>query len=331
MNVNVITLTYGDRFHLLGPVLDALGHKTEINKVIVVCNGVTEFSMIGLHEKIRECSKIVLLDMGYNAGSAKGYKQGILKSLKYPAKYLWLLDDDNLPEDQALSLLLEKHKELSQNYRGKPFSLLSYRPDRPYYQKAVETRQPFSVIGPNNSFLGFHLAEKSSKLVKKLFFAKPESKWNDRYGRVAVAPYGGMFFSKELIEQIGYPNEVFFLYGDDYDFSYRITRGGGAIICVLDSQLTDLEKSFHLKSGKLKRGLNTRYFKTENRNTIYYSVRNGIVFEQNFIKNQAIYFLNKSFYIILLGLVMLTKPKHIWKYFIVLGAIKDAKNVQLNN
>ena len=56
-------------------------------------------------------------------------------------------------------------------------------------------------------------------------------------------PYGGLFFHRSIIDIIGLPDTNYFLYGDDFDFSYRITKKGGKIFLVTQSVIEDLEKS----------------------------------------------------------------------------------------
>jgi len=320
----VVTLTYGDRMHLLGPVLDELECLQDIFTVVVVCNGITPEAMKLLKSRAAGSDKIVLLDMGFNSGSAKGFKSGIVEVQKHSVDYIWLLDDDNLPAPGAFDTLKQRYKELAPGYMGKPFCLLSYRPDRPRYRLAVLQGNPKAVIGPDNSFLGFHWKQK----LRKALGYRPGEQTSDpgiRMGQVLVAPYGGMFFCKELPGEIGYPREEFFLYGDDHDFSYRITQAGGAIILVLDSVIRDLETSFHLVKSTTRKRISSRFFKTENRNAIYYSARNSIVFEQNFVDRPMEYRVNKYIYLWTLGIAMLLRFRHLWKFSIILKAVKDSK------
>lgn len=322
----VVTLTYGDRMHLLGPVLDELEGLQDIFAVVVVCNGITPEAMKLLKSRASGSDKIELLDMGFNSGSAKGFKDGMVEMQKHSVDYIWLLDDDNLPAPDAFDILKEQYTKLAPGYSGKPFCLLSYRPDRPRYRRAVLQGDPQAVIGPDNSFLGFHWKQK----LRKTLGIKPDEQASDggiRMGKVLVAPYGGMFFSKDLLGEIGYPREEFFLYGDDHDFSYRITQAGGAIILVLDSVIRDLETSFHLVKSAARKRISSRFFKTESRNAIYYSARNSIVFEQNFVDRPIEYRVNKYIYLWTLGLAMLLRFRHLWKLSIILKAVKDSKKL----
>ncbi|MGJ8548449.1 glycosyltransferase [Winogradskyella wichelsiae] len=319
-NVGVVTLTYGDRFDYVSKNIKATLDLEHVKKMVVVMNGVSETTLSKLNNLSINEPKLIIHDLEHNAGSAKGFKEGIEKILEEDIEFIWLIDDDNLPQRDALCQLLKHWKLL--NKENKPlYSLLSYRPDRNVYKEAIQRNNPYFMLGPDNSFLGFHLIKK----IKHLFFKDEKVQEIKRTGKVAVAPYGGMFFKRELIKLIGLPNESFFLYADDHDFSYRITKNGGEIVLVLDSVLTDLEKSFHLK--KQNRVLKTRFFSTNSKDAIFYSVRNNIYFECNFVESPIIYNLNKTIYIILLFFVMISKPKDFWKFRLILKAIYASKQM----
>lgn len=321
--VAAVTVSYGNRWDYLGKVLERVSSFDDVTCIVVVCNDLSENSYNKLLKASTENKKIIVNDLGYNSGSAKGFKEGIITALREEVDFIWLLDDDNLPRRDSLNALLSHKDALVENNQVSLACLLSYRPDRNIYKDAVLKRKPFLMLGGENSFLGFDLWDKAKKVLFKKY--KSEASENRLYGDVAVAPYGGMFFHKDLIEKIGLPREDYYLYADDHEFSYRITKKGGRITLILESVLDDLEKSFHLKNQK---GIfNTRYFKTDNEKSIFYSVRNNIAFEQNFVSNKLLYGTNKVTYIALLGIVMFIKNRHLWKFKVILRAIKDSKNI----
>ena len=99
------------------------------------------------------------------------------------------------------------------------------------------------------------------------------------------------FFHKSILDEIGYPNEDYFLYSDDHDWSYRITKSNKKIYLVLNSVIDDIDSSWNLINKtnntfiKIKKAPSLR---------VYYSVRNRMMFEKNnLIDNKLIYNLNK--------------------------------------
>lgn len=321
--VGIVTVTYGDRSAYFSKLIAAAVAYPNVAKIVVVSNGVDSKSDTCLKQLQKENdAKLIIHDLGYNSGSAKGFKEGILRLLEEDIDFVWLLDDDNLPKDNALEKLLKSWDGFN-NDASKPLSLLSYRPQRKIYKDAIVQQNPYLMLGTKNSFLGFNILDKLNK-------PKANKLEHLDSGVVAVAPYGGMFFHRETINKIGLPNAHFFLYADDHEFSYRITKTGGKIILVLDSELEDLETSFHLK--KPKRILHTRYFSTNSKNAIYYSVRNNVYFEKNFVTRKLVYFVNALSYIFILFLAMIFNPSHFWKFPIILKAIlSSSKHFKTND
>lgn len=311
--VGVVTVTYGDRGNYISKVLSKCLELEEVAQIIVVSNNSSEKSLKKI-ELLKGNSKLSVLSLDYNSGSAKAFSLGIKNSLKKDIDYIWLLDDDNLPNSKAIKTLLNGWSKFNTD-DNKLFSLLSYRPDRDIYKQAIQTSNPYLMLGVEDSFLGFDIF---SKFLKK----KTTFNANIKSGEVAVAPYGGMFFKKELIDVIGLPDEKFYLYADDHEFSYRITKNSGKIILLLDSEIQDLEKSFHLKSKKFYK---TRFSNTNSKSAIYYSVRNNVFFEKNFVKNKLKYKINKSLYLVLLFFLMTLNFSDIKKFPIIIKAIKDSK------
>lgn len=312
MNIGVVIVTYANRHDYCKKVILKAISFSEVKKIVVVDNGVSELSSNVLRELEITSQKLIIHRMGHNSGSAKGFKEGLTRIKKEAIDLVWILDDDNEPRGDALKYLLNAWRTI--NSKNNPMiALLSYRPDRLIYKRAIQERNPYLMLGLKNSFLGFHF-------MSKFKASSPNESINTSIdiGNVAVAPYGGLFFSISLLDNIGLPNEEFFLYGDDYDFSYRITKNDGKIYLVTKSIVEDLEKSFHLKKKGL---LNTRFFNTDSKNRIFYSVRNGIVFEQNFVENKFLYSINAVIYTVLILLLLLTRPKQLWKFKFILKGI----------
>ncbi|WP_104735088.1 glycosyltransferase [Hanstruepera ponticola] len=316
MDVCAVIVSYGDRAVFFTEVIERLAQHNLIKYIVLVNNDIQGQSADKL-EELRSNKKIIVVDQGHNSGSAKGFKDGIEKALKLSTDFIWLLDDDNLPKDNALNVLDSIWRDFSVSGKQN-FALLSYRPDREIYKKAILMESPSLMLGPENSFLGFHLFDKLKRITLNEK-SKPYKITN--YGKVSVAPYGGLFFHKSLINIIGLPDTKYFLYGDDYDFSYRITTRGNGIYLVLNSIVDDLEKSFHLKETN-NRILSNRLIKTDSKSRIYYFVRNGITFEQNFVSNKAIYIFNAVIHVFLTLLILFANPRHLWKYKYYLKGIK---------
>lgn len=313
-----VIVSYGDRSKYFSKVISRLNELTNINKIIFINNEISDASYKNL---MSSCSdKLLVYNQGENTGSAKGYKVGILEALKTDSNFIWLLDDDNLPEITALEKLYESWEVLG-NRGLKNIALLAYRPDRNIFKKAIQRGEPSFMLGPKNSFLGFSLYHK----LKRIISSNEEVGLNQsKLGRVDVAPYGGLLFHRSIIDLTGLPDERFFLYGDDYDFSYKITQNTDGIFLNLDSVVNDLEKSFHLKDKKVNI-LSNRFVNTNSKDKIFYSVRNGINFELKFVSNKFVYLSNAVIHILGTMSIFILRPSHLWKFKYYIKGIKSSK------
>jgi GT2 family glycosyltransferase len=316
MEITVIIVTYADRFNLLKQVIGAC-FKSGISSIVVVDNDSHKNSKHQLKALLENHKdQITVIWNKSNLGSAKAYKQGLheAKSLDR-CNYIWLLDDDNKPKEKALETLknywIKKPKDVA--------ALLSFRPDRKQYKQAILENNPNLVLGRKNSFSGFHLNQKFFN-----FFSQKALTDNKKFvGEIAYAPYGGMFFHKTIIDEIGYPNEDYFLYSDDHDWSYRITKANKKIYLVLKSVIEDIDTSWGLIDKK-----STTFTKIKNAPSlrVYYNVRNRMLFEKNYlVSNNFSYMMNKfTFTLILFCFCFRSKNFKVFK-----KAVNDADNNNL--
>jgi len=321
MNICVVTVTYGNRFKYLKQVIEVT-LKEGACKVIVVDNASEEESKKKLKQLEKEQKdKLKVIYLPENTGSAGGFKRGLEEAYKdKDCEFIWLLDDDNIPQKGALKKLIEFWENYTKNKEN--LSLLSFREGRELYKRAILNEDPNLILFRNNSFMGFNILDIPKKIIGRLKINK-NGKQNfpkKDYGVISVAPYGGLFFHKNLLNIIGYPDKDFYLYADDFDFSYRITQKKGKIILLTYSIIKDLEKSW------VNKNFPTLFHKLLFENSdlrVYYGVRNSIVFEKRYkIDNFFLFYLNLFVSLTILKfLSILYKRKD--RYKLIKKAIKD--------
>lgn len=332
MKVCSVIVTYGDRFHLLKQVIDAC-LREGIDKIIVVDNASVENSRKQLQELEKKLDKLEVIYFDENKGSAGGYKAGLKRAYECEeCEYIWLLDDDNEPQKNSLRVLKGFWKKYENDNKEENLCLLSYRPDRVAYKEAIMTQNPNLVLGRKNSFLGFHIIDlpiKVARVIKRKIGIKTfKENPNIKSGQVSVAPYGGMFFHKKLIDKIGYPKEEYFVYADDHEWSYRITKNGGKIILLLDSLVEDIDTSWNIKSSTQIPFINYLFYGTDFR--VYYAIRNRTYFEINsLVNNRLIYFINKFLFVNILISINFFSRKSKDRMKIIKSAVTDSKNKKL--
>lgn len=149
-------------------------------------------------------------------GVAGGFAKGIKEALKKDCDYIWLLDDDNIPEPNCLKNLKRTYLQ----FCNMSDMLAAYRD---YYDGVGKHIN--SVIGSTNAYLGLNVF--SYFKTRKNLKAKPS---HYVFRLIPVAMYGGLFFHRSIIDKIGTPDEKYTLYCGDYEWTYRLTKAGGKIV-----------------------------------------------------------------------------------------------------
>jgi len=296
--VNLILVTYADRSEYVKQVVDWAQKQTSIKKIYLSDNASKENSSRDLKLFAAKYSKINLNVYNDNLGPGRAIKESLIKiKNENPDSFCWILDDDNLPEKNALTELLKFwNKNIDQSHTGKTI-LAAYRVQRKNYLRAVNENRPDFLIGINNMFRTFHF-----KSIFKTFFKKNNKKTFNN--NLPVAPYGGMFFHINLVDNIGYPDENYCLYSDDHEFSRRLVEQGGNIFLVQESIVNELENSWYHDKGF---GF-MKIVKSTNGKVMYYSIRNRILFEKKYkVTSYFVYILNALIYCgVLMSLMLIT-------------------------
>ncbi|MBW1800762.1 MAG: glycosyltransferase [Deltaproteobacteria bacterium] len=332
MKTWAVTVTYGNRFHLLQQGIESL-IREGVSKIIVVDNHSEPLNRTRLKEFEEYLKgKLRVIYLPENTGSAGGFKRGMEEACNdKECEFLWLLDDDNRPRKGALKALTYFWNQLKENRKEETIALMSFREDRGKYKEAVLMGKPDHALGRKNSFLGFHGLDFPGEILRRV--GQFSSPGKDRslssgqgFGTVSATPYGGMFFHKRLLDHIGYPKPELFLYGDDFEFSYRITEKGGKIFLLLSSVVEDLEKSWHMK--KKQKIFETPLVTETDAFRLYYHTRNRVYFEKRHrVTNPMIYFLNQRLLLAMVWVLSLSKGSSNSK--ILKKAINDANKGKL--
>ena len=322
--VFAVIVTYANRFNLLKRVIISCLDEG-VTRVIVVDNNSDLESKNNLRNyELELTGKLKVVYLLQNYGSAGGYKRGLECAFAdQECEYIWLLDDDNKPRVGSLNHLSENWDNFSAEKDIKnDTALLAYRADREIYRESVLIGNPSYMLGRCNSFLGFHIMDtpyKFMKLMKKKLSVKSVKRnAGIKFGKVSVAPYGGMFFHKQLLKQIGYPDELFFVYADDYYWSYRIKE----IYLILESEIEDIDVSWNLK---VKTASPFHYYLNEGSDfRVYYSVRNRVYFESRMPKCSLVYVINKCLFIWILSFYK--NGHNLKRYAVFVRAVDDGLN-----
>jgi GT2 family glycosyltransferase len=231
--VTVVTVTFGARQALLqGLLRECIAQG--VGRIVVVDNGCSWD-----RSTVQEAggNRIEVVRLAGNLGSAGGYAAGIERALAGDAQYVWLLDDDNLPEQGCLGHLLDAYLHLIPMSNGR----LAVAALRVAQATAAIDYPPSRERA--GSFMHFHLLDVPRKIWIRIaggsrrrdLRALPEIVYLNEY------PYSGLLFHRSTLESLGLPRRDFVLYMDDIEFTRRLRGIGGLLAVVTRARVRDLE------------------------------------------------------------------------------------------
>lgn len=186
-----VVVTY-NRKDLLVECLQHLKNQTAPVDIMIVDNASTD----GTSDLfIDETKGLLYFNTGANLGGAGGFNYGMRKVCELGYEFVWVMDDDTLPEPTALEKLLEADEKLSGNY-GWLSSLALWKDGK-------ECRMNRQKIKP--------------KAFEYLHFLQ--------YGIISAeqATFVSLFLKTETVKKYGLPIKEFFIWGDDIEFTRRIS------------------------------------------------------------------------------------------------------------
>ncbi len=317
ISVCVVTVTYGKRLEYVKRVVCAALNEDNVSNVVVVDNGSSR-------QPIFEEDSVFVVGLNKNFGSAFGYKEGIKKALSLThITHVWLLDDDNVPRKGSLNKLLCHLNTFSDSSNK---LVQSYRPYFLTHKKIFSSGGNLDHQKIDNCFLDFTLSK-----IRKIFFNRREmSERNIDVVTTKYTQYGGLLLSREAISQVGLPRDDYFLYADDSEYTYRLTRSGYSIDIIKSSVVEDIDLSWnYVESPRLKKLRSFAYLAMGSDFRVYYSVRNSRRFEIDYFEtNRFLSSVNKYVYLTLMFLVAVYTNR-LSRFKLIIKAITDAESGKL--
>lgn len=210
-----VVVTY-NRIDLLKQCLEHLEKQTCSCDVLVVNNASTDGTTKWLESEVQGRTDIRAQTLPANIGGAGGFNHGMRWAVEAGYDYVWLMDDDTLPEPDALEKLLEADEILEGNYG---------------WLSSVALWTDGSECRMNRQ-----------KLKKSFYEFSPFIK----YGLVQAeqATFVALFLRSDTIRQFGLPIKEFFIWGDDIEYTRRIAvRGERPCFIAGGSQVVHAAKS----------------------------------------------------------------------------------------
>lgn len=238
--------------------------------------------------------KVTCIQSGANLGCAGGNNVGIKAAYEQGYEYFWMLNNDTYVDRKALSALMDVIEADDQ---------IGIVGSKIYF---ADTKLLWFAGGEVNPYAG---------TSRNIGINEEDRGQYDELSEVDFIVGCSMLFRRELIKEIGFLEEDYFIYYEDTDWNVRAKKHGWKIMYVPKSII------YHKESSSTKSDDLSPYY-------AYYLIRNGYLMASRIYKNYKwIAFLSLLIRIVKFHIlyVLKSKNKKIRSSFIIKGALHGIK------
>jgi GT2 family glycosyltransferase len=200
MRIYAVILTY-NRQTLLNQCLEAVYRQTRpCDGVIVIDNASTDGTERMLMDASFPGMEVHILSK--NIGAAGGFSAGFRIAYQAGADFVWMMDDDVIPDDDALQRLMDAESLLDARQMERAFLLST-----PRTESGLMTNTPSIDQRPNA------IAYENWPLMLEHGLAP-----------VSRATFVSILVPRATIEKHGLPIAQMFIWGEDTEYTLRMTR-----------------------------------------------------------------------------------------------------------
>ncbi len=198
MKVAAVVVTYNRRALLVRCIERLRAQKLPVGvslDVLVVDNASTDDTMYALVPFIED-GAVLYYNTGSNLGGAGGFAFGMRQAASSAAGYdcLWIMDDDCLPDADALDALVQAARNLEGQW-GFLSSVVRWKDGSPC-EMNIQRHPLFSSIDDFGAAL------------------QP----------CTLASFVSLFVPAAVVREVGLPHAEFFIWSDDWEFTRRVSR-----------------------------------------------------------------------------------------------------------
>jgi len=201
-----------NRKELLLECLESVIKQTYVLKgIILVDNASTD----GTEEEIKKRGyldnfSIKYIKMKKNTGGSGGFYEGLRLAKQYKCDWIWLMDDDTIPTRTCLEKLIAANKIVDE-----------YKTAKNIKKEAKISFFASAIYGPEKEFMNLpQISTKPSKNGYAYWYQFLEK------GLVNIenATFVSILIKKEAVLQCGLPCKDYFIWGDDSEYTMRLTK-----------------------------------------------------------------------------------------------------------
>ena len=236
----IVVVTY-NRLELLKENIEALLKQNNNNYDILLINNASTDGTEDYIKKINN-ERIKYYNTGKNLGGAGGFSFGVKQAILNGYKYAWLMDDDSIPQENALNSLLTKAKNI-----GDEFSYIASL-----------------VYWTDNSIFPMNLPSAKYKCLDDI---DCDNLRKNKIIPITSSSFVGCFVNLNDAKKVGLPIADFFIYGDDMEYTLRLNKERESFL--------DLD-SIIIHKAPSKMGADIVTASKDRINRFFYQSRNGV-------------------------------------------------------
>lgn len=192
-NTAAVVVTYNRKDLLTENIQCLLAQKPEIPAIIIIDNHSTDGTKEAIQQFIDK-NQIQYCDTGANLGGAGGFSFGIKYAAEKGYEYVWVMDDDCMPNPDALAAFFAADEQLKGQY-----GFLSSK-----------------VLWKDGNLCTMNLQRET--LTHNL------QGFEKNLQPVVMASFVSLFLPTKIIKEMGLPIKEFFIWTDDWEYTRRISR-----------------------------------------------------------------------------------------------------------
>ncbi len=191
-----LVVTY-NRKNLLKENLEALLKQDYSEFDILVVDNASTDGTKEFMENFKNNERVIYENTGANLGGAGGFHYGLKKAVEKGYDYCWLMDDDTIPKENSLQILVDKSKEINNE---------------------------FSYLCSYVEWIDGTPCKMNQVIADRLWFDEAEKLHSKRMLKLKSCTFVSVFINLEVTKKVGLPVRQMFIYGDDHEYTTRLSK-----------------------------------------------------------------------------------------------------------
>jgi GT2 family glycosyltransferase len=236
--IAVIVLNYNNWNDTIECVDSLLNNTYENFEVVIVDNKSTNDSIVKIKGKYDDHNQVKIIVSSKNSGYAGGNNIGIEYALRNEADYILVINNDTILPNTLLADLIHKAQEKEQI--GVISTKIMFSDDKTLWYAG-------GYFSPKKAS-GYHIG-----------IGEADQGQYDEPKEVQFLTGCLLFIPKQIIDDVGYLDDVFFLYGEDLDYSLKVLRKGYKLYYEPSMKIIHKVSASHKKSDEKVSPILMRY------------------------------------------------------------------------